>query len=248
MNLQTQEPDRPSDNNKPMPLKRKKVRRFEALTGLVIILVAFSYITSLLLDFNFVSPYATLQEDLAYLSDHTQNQRISSWSWLSTSMITLAAIPFYILVFRRRLGSLHFINGFFMLGASAGFFFMGKVGLELHQSMVQILGEGIEQASEQLKLSLLDQFRQEQFYRRLGSSCVGMFAIGLSLTKFKLGRFPLFSTGLLLISGPVLIFFNWYDPDHLARTGAMAGIMIGVVVFCVRLINRGLTIKESPSP
>jgi len=46
----------------------------------------------------------------------------------------------------------------------------------------------------------------------------------------------------------VLIFFNWYDPDHLARTGAMAGIMIGVVVFCVRLINRGLTIKESPSP
>jgi len=208
---------------------------------LVIILVAFSFITSLLLDFNFVSPYATLQEDLAYLSEHINNQKISSYSWLATSVFILIAIPFYLIIFHKRLRTLHYLNGLFMLGASAGFLLMGKVGLELHQSMVQILGEGIEQANEQMNLGLLDQFRQEQIYRRLGSSCVGLFAIGLSLTKFRLGRFPLFSTGLLLVSGPALIFFNWYDLDHLARTGAMAGVIIGVVVFCVRLINKGLT-------
>lgn len=223
----------------------KRVRRTEVATGLIIILVAFSYIASLLLDFNFLSPDTTLQEDLAYLSEHIHNQKISSWSWLATALVTLVAIPLYVFIHQKRLRSLHYINGLFMLGASAGFILMGKVGLELHQSMVQILGEGIEQANEQMKLSLLDQFRQEQLYRRLGSSCVGLFALGLSLTKFRLGRFPLFSTGLLLISGPVLIFFNWYDPDHLARTGAMAGIMIGAVVFSVRLINKGLGDKES---
>ncbi|MCK5134760.1 MAG: hypothetical protein KAR19_03160 [Bacteroidales bacterium] len=217
------------------------MRRTEVVTGLVIILAAFSFVTSLLLDFNFVSPYSTLQEDLAYLSEHINNQKISSYSWLATSVFILIAIPFYLIIFHKRLKALHYLNGLFMLGAFAGFLVMGKQGLDLHQTMVQILGEGFDQANEHIKLSLLEQFRQEQIYRRLGSSCVGLFAIGLSLTKFSLERFPLFSSVLLLVSGPVLIFFNWYDSEHLARTGAMAGIMIGVVVFCVRLINKGLT-------
>ena len=128
-----------------------------------------------------------------------------------------------------------------MLGASAGFLVMGLEGLELHQTMVLSFGEGLDQVDEQIKLTLLDRFRDEQLYRRIGSSFVGLFAIGLSLSKFKLGRFPLFSTILLILSGPALIFFNWYDPDHLVRTIAMAGIVIGVAVFCVKLINKGLS-------
>lgn len=205
----------------------------------MLILLAFSYITSLLLDFNFVSPYATLQEDLSYLSEHTQNQKISSYSWLATSLITLIAIPYYFRLFRKKLRFLAYLNGFFMLAASAGFLMMAMIGLDLQQEMVMILAEGLEEAGEQAKLTLLDQFRQEQQYRLLGSSCVGLWALGLSLTKFRQARFPLLSTVLLMISGPVLVFFNWYDPDHLARTGAMAGIIIGVMIFCVRLINKG---------
>lgn len=219
---------------------RKKARRREVYTGLIIILVALSFVTSLLLDFNFVSPYATLQDDLAYLSDNIQNQQISSWAWLATALITFVAVPFYVIVFSHKLKALHYINGLFMLGASAGFVVMGLLGLELHQTMVQSFGEGFEQVDEAMKLALLDKFREEQFYRHIGSSFVGLFAIGLSLSKFKLGRFPLFSTILLILSGPALILVNWIDPDHLVRTMAMAGIMIGVVVFCVRLINRGL--------
>ncbi len=115
---------------------RKKVRRREVATGLIIILVAFSFVGSLLLDFNFVSPYATLQEDLAYLSEHIENQKISSWSWLTTALITFIAIPFYVAVFTNRLRILHYINGLLMLGASSGFLVMGLMGLELHQTMI----------------------------------------------------------------------------------------------------------------
>lgn len=213
-------------------------------TGLLLILVAFSYVASLLLDFKFVSPYATLQEDLVYLSEHTQTQMISSYAWLATAVITLIAIPFYIIVFRKSLKVLSYLNGLFMVAASAGFLMMARMGMDLQQDMVVILGEGFEQAGDQVKLSLLDQFRQEQFYRRLGSSCVGLFAIGLSLTRLRHRRFPLLSMILLLVSGPALIFFNWYDPDHLARTGAMAGIIVGVVIFSVRLINKGLLVNS----
>jgi hypothetical protein len=49
----------------------------------------------------------------------------------------------------------------------------------------------------------------------------------------------------MMISGPLLVFFNWYDPDHLARTGAMAGIIVGIILLSVRLINRGLNISPS---
>jgi hypothetical protein len=225
-----------------MPQKKQKgTRRIEVFTGLLLILVVFSYITSVLLDFKFVSPYATLQEDLAYLSDHTRNQKISSFAWLATALTTLTSIPFYIIAFRKHIRVFSYLNGLLMTAASVGFLMMAKMGLDLHHDMVVILGEGFEQAGDQVQLSLLDQFSQEQFYRHLATSCVALFAIGLSLTKFRLARVPLFSTILLLISGPVLIFFNWYDPDHLARTGAMAGIVIGVMVFSVRLINKGLS-------
>ena len=219
--------------------KSQKGRRTEVVTGFIILVACFSFITSLLFDFNFVSPDGTLQEDLAYLSEHTQNKQVSAWCWLATALITLIAIPFYLVVFYRRLYTLHYLNALFMLGASVGFLLMGNLGIELHHNMIYILDGGLEQANEQMKLSLLEQFRQEQFYRKIGSSCVGLFAFGLAFTRFRLKRFPMLSTILLIISGPTMIFLNWYDPDHLIRTGAMAGIMIGVVVFCVRLINKG---------
>jgi hypothetical protein len=218
-----------------------RTRRREVVAGLLFILASFVYIASILLDFSFVSSYATLQEDLVYLSEHIESQQISSIAWLATSLVTLICIPFYLLVFHRRLQTLQYINGLFILGASLGFLLMGKAGLDLHRVMVRIPAESLQEAEEAIKLQLLEHFRQEQLFRYIGSSFVGLFAIGLGLTKFRLGKFPLVSAGLLLLSGPLLIFFNWYDPDHLIRTGAMAGIMIGVVVFSVRLINKGLS-------
>ena len=75
---------------------------------------------------------------------------------------------------------------------------------------------------------------------------IGLFAIGMALIRIRVPRFPFLASLLLLLSAPVLIFFNWYEPDHLARTAAMAGVMIGVVIFSVRLINRGLSPRVPP--
>jgi hypothetical protein len=221
--------------------RNNRLRRREVVAGLVIILATFVYFISILFDFDFVSSYATLEEDLGYLYEQISSQMISSIAWITTALVTMVSIPFYLLVFHNRLQTLHFLNGLFLLGASLGFLLMGKTGLDLHQAMLSVPVENFQEADEGLRISLLQLFRQEQLFRSIGSSFVGLFAIGLALTKFRMGRFPLFSAGILLVSGPVLIFFNWYDPDPLVRTGAMAGIMIGMVVFSVRLINRGLS-------
>jgi hypothetical protein len=211
--------------------------------GLITLLAAFSYVASLLLDFNFVSPYATIQEDLAYLSNHLQNLQISVWAWLVTAFITFVAIPFYLLLFHRMISILPWLNALILLGASAGFLMMGLTGLRLFHDLTTVVQNGIELADEQTRLDLLAMFHDEQIYRRIGSSFLGTFVFVLGLSKFWIRRYPLVSSVLLILSGPTMIYFNWNDPDHLIRTAAMAGIVIGMAIFCVRLINKGI-LKE----
>lgn len=218
----------------------KRKRRREVLAGLWMILAVFSYVTSLLADFNFVSPYATLQEDLSYLSNHLNNLQISVWTWMATSIITFLSIPPFILLFHRRLKALHFVNAVWLLGAAIGFLLMGISGIELYQELEANLITGMELTDEQVWIRMLHLFQDEQFYRHVGSSFIGLFVIGLGLTRFKMRRVPMFAVILLIIGGPTMIFYNWHDPDHLIRTAAMAGIAIGVTIFSVRLINKGL--------
>ena len=219
---------------------RSKLRSIEVITGLIIILIGFSFITAMLSAFNVGSPYSTLQEDLVYLSDHSANQQINTWAWLATAVLTFIAIPFYLMAFHKRLKALHYVNAVLMLGAGAGALMMGWVGLQLNQALMQNVAEGIALADEQVKLGILQYLRDEQTYMDLGGICASLFAIGLSFTKFRLKRFPFISTVLLMVCGPALIFFNWYDPDHVLRTAAMAGLIIGMIIFCIRLINKGL--------
>ena len=228
--------------------KQKGIRRSEVFTGLLLILVAFSYVTALVLDFNFVSPYSTPKEDLAYLSESITNQKISSLAWLTTAILTLATVPMFLVIFRKRLRVLQYPIGLLMLAASAGFIMMAKAGFELHQGMVVVIEAGLDQAGETAQISLLEQFNQEQLFWKIGGSCVGLWALGVSLTRFRVARIPIISTLLLMVSGPILVFYTWYDPDHLLRTGAMAGIIIGVMVFAVRLINKGLAEKKVVIP
>ncbi len=219
---------------------RRIRRRREVLAGLAMILAAASYVSSLLLDFNFVSPYATLQEDLSYLTNHQRNLQISVWAWLLTSLITFLSVPPYLILFHKRMRFFHYVNALWLLGATAGFLMMGLAGIELYQELAKDILSNVQETDEQVWIKLLDKFQDEQFYRRIGSSFIGLFATGIALTRFKMRRVPIIATILLIICGPTMIFFNWYDPDHLIRTAAMAGIVIGVTIFSVRLINKGL--------
>lgn len=219
---------------------QRRWRRREVFAGLTFILVIFSYVASLILDFNFVSPYATLQEDLAYLSNNLISQQISTWSWLVTSLVTFLSIPFFLLLFMKRLRVMHYLNTAWLLGVSAGFLLMGMKGLELYHVLAGGVLTGNAETDEQVWIRLLGLYQEEQLFRHIGSSFLGLFAFCLGLTRFRMRRIPLVSMILLVICGPTMIFFNWFDPDHIIRTASMAGILIGLTTFSVRLINKGL--------
>ena len=228
-------------------IKRRRIRIIEIITGLIILITAFSFIASILLDFNFVTPYSTLSEDLTYLFDQYNSQRISSYSWIVTSVLTLISAPLYLLIFRRRLRVLQYIAVVFLLVAAAGFFVLGYLGLEFSESVGLALsaGEVLPENVEHLKL--LADFREEQLYKVWASSSLGAFVFLIGFSKIKVRLFPIVSSIFFLSGGPLLIFFNWYDRDHFIRTAAMAMIAAGMILFCMKLIYSGLSPRISSS-
>jgi len=216
------------------------MRRNEVACGLLLILISFSFVASLLLDFTFVSAFASPREDLSYLSENVSRQFYSTLSWFITAVLIALVIPFYLMVFKGRLRIFHYINALIMLVAVLAFVLMSQQGLILYREMEALLGMGLEQADEASRISLLNHYQQAQWFRHLASSAVGIWALGLGASRIKVRRIPLMASLLYFLSPPLLIYFNWTDPDHLLRTAAMTGIVVGTLIFSVRLVNRGL--------
>ena len=223
------------------------MRKTEVGTGLFLILLVFSYITSLLLDFQFISPYASLHEDLSFLSENTGTLRTSTIAWMATSLLTLLASPLLFQTMRKKQPFMSWVYVLLMSGAALCFFLMALNGFRLYQAACEVAGKGLESLEEAMELSLLERFRREQLFRLLGSSLVGLWTFVLAFSRLRERRFPLLSSILLATGGPVLIsfnvliFLNRCDMDHLGRTAAMAAIIIGVMLLCIRLINKGFS-------
>ena len=140
----------------------KKIRRKrEVGTGLMMLILAFSYIASLLLDFQFISPYASLQEDLSYLGEHTRSLQTSTIAWLITSVFTLLAAPFLFRMLKENHLFLAWTTLILMALASLFFLLMAIHGFRLYNTSLELVNRGIDLAEEKIKLSLLEHFRAE---------------------------------------------------------------------------------------
>ncbi len=223
-----------------MQPKPKTQREREKITGGVFLLAAFSFIAAFILDFNFVTPYTSVQEDLSYLNEHPDRQSTSASAWLATGSLTLLALPFYLSVSRRKLTWLAYLNGLLLLATGAGFIMMGKTGLNMHHLVLEMAPEIRGGLTESERLTVLELFNEEQRFRRIGSFGMGCFALGLGLSAFRLKHFPGLAAVLLLVGGPMLAFFNVHDPEHIGKTVAVAGILSGIMIYSARLITRGL--------
>lgn len=216
-------------------------RKYEIFAGLFFILVVVGYLATLLFDFEFISPYTSMEEDLQYLVNNPGNSRTSTWLWLGTSGLTFLAAPLLFMALHRRLIWLHYLDCLLLLTAAGSFLMMGLTGFHLQSEIEQLGGAAVQEAGEEVQIQLLALFKQEQDWRYIGSSFLGLFAVCMAFSRIKLKNFPLLTSVLLILSGPVLIYFNWTDTEHVLRTAAMTGILIGIGTFSVRLINRGLS-------
>lgn len=220
--------------------KAKQSRRREIGAGLIFLLAVAVFIAALIADFQFISPYTTLEEDLQYLINNPEGSMLSTWFWLASGVATFFSAPLIFLVFNTHSRVLAWFSGLLVLAASACFLMMGIEGFHLQEEIRQLAGSDLGTMAEDSKFKLLSSFRQEQLWRFAGSSGLGAFAFMAGLSRIRIQAFPIMASVLLIICGPALIYFNWTDPDHVLRTAALTGVLVGISVFSLRLVNRGL--------
>ncbi len=216
--------------------KRGKIRKIEVLTGIILILATLSLLISYLLNFEYISPEHSIEEDMNFLLESTIPQRISSIAWMTTALITLSLLPFYLITFYRFHRVAHIINGLLITIMATVFFRAALAGL----SIVNIVesfpeNEGIQSVNQVLSL-----IKDTILLIQIGVTVFGGYVFILSISRFRKARIPLFGTILLILSGPVLIVFIWMNPEHLILTSAMAVASIGLFITGTKLVNKGL--------
>lgn len=220
--------------------KVKHIRRFEVLTGAFLILGVSGMLLAMLSDFSLVTPNSTLQEDMTYLSDNIESLRISAIVRLVCGFLTLVTIPFFLATFAHHTRIYHYINGSLILLISVYYFLTGWMGFQMIAQIGMLPPDYLTDASNQTEMQILLMIRQQEYLVMAGRSIIGLFLVLFSFSKFKARRIPFVSSLLFLLSGPLIIFFSWYDPEALALTTAMAAGAIGMVILGLRLINKGL--------
>lgn len=218
--------------------KRGKIRKIEVLTGIILILATLSILISYLLNFEYISPEHSIEEDMNFLLESTIPQRISSIAWMITALFTLSLLPFYLITFYRFHRITHIINGLMITIMATVFFRTALAGL----SIANIVESFPENESIQSVNQVLSLIKDTILLIQTGITVFGGYVFILSISRFKKAMIPLFGTILLFLSGPVLIVFIWMNPEHLILTSAMAAASIGLFISGTKLVNKGLEI------
>jgi len=216
--------------------KRKKIRNIEVLTGIILILATLSLLISYVLNFEYISPEHSIEEDMSFLLESTRPQRISSVSWLITSIFSLFLLPFYLITFYRFHRVIHIVNGLLITVIASLFFRTALAGFSIANIVESFPeNEGIQSVNQILSL-----IKDTILLIQIGLTTFGGYVFFLSISRFKNAGIPLFGTILLILSGPVLIVFIWMNPEHLLLTSAIAAATIGLLNAGVKLVNKGL--------
>ncbi|MFZ5939453.1 MAG: hypothetical protein ACOYXB_02660 [Bacteroidota bacterium] len=223
-----------------MPEKVKNIRFAEVTTGILLILGVTGMLLAMLSDFSLVTPYSSLQEDMTYLPDSIESLRISGLIRLICGFLTLVLLPFFLSTFSHHTRVYHYINGVLILMISTYYFITGGLGFRMISLIRQLSPEFIAGTDNAGLTSLLQLIRLQQNLVVAGRILIGLFLIIFTFSKIKARRIPFVSSLLFILSGPVIVFFSWYDPENLALTSAMATGALGMVILGLRLINKGL--------
>jgi len=218
----------------------KKIRYIEVLTGVLLILLVSAMLLAMLSDFSFVTPYSTLQEDMSFLTDNIESLRISALIRLACGILSLILIPFFLKTFSYNTRVYHIVNGALIFLISAYYF--TSVWMEFRLiSLIGTMPADFRAGNEsEFETLILLAVRNLKNLVMAGRMAIGAFLILFTFSRIKAKRIPLASSLMFILSGPSIIFFSWYDPEHIILTVAMAIGATGMMILGLRLINKGL--------
>jgi len=221
-----------------MPNKREKIRRIEVLTGLILIISILGMLAAFILSFDYTIPNTSFEEDMEFLIESYGSQQLSAVSWLIAGISYLFLLPFYLILFARFQKGMHIFNGLLILVMAYMFFSIGLSEYRIAEVAGGLIGN--ENPTEKLPaIQILENIRQIKLFHRIGLTAFGTFATILSISRFKKAHFPVLGSTLAFIAGPLVVTFNWINPDSILLTGSLAVAWTGLLIIGARLTNKG---------
>jgi len=226
-----------------MPVKRKKIRNIEIITGLFLIMAVITILLAFLLKFDYTVPNATLEEDLDFLIDNIARQKFSAISWIIAGSASLFFLPVYLIMFHRFQKTMHLLSGFLILVMAFTFFWRGIVELQLAELTSLSLGEG-SSPDDMVKTAVLINLRQILLLLKIGITAFGAFTTVFTISRFRDVKFPVFGSAIAFLAGPVIITFTWLNPEHIIMTLALAAAWMGLIIVGAKFVTTGLAAKH----
>jgi len=223
-----------------MARKISKIRYIEAITGIILILAVSAMLLAMLTDFSFVTPFSSLQEDMTYLSDNISSLRISALIRLSCGVLSLLLLPFFLITFSHHTRIYHYFSSFLILGIAAYYLLSVRFDFRMISIIQNLPADFHAGEASGYETQFLLTLRYQKNLIMIGRMLIGLFLIFFAFSKIKARRVPVVSALLFLLSGPLIIYYSWKDPEHILLTAAMAAGATGMLILGLRLINKGL--------
>lgn len=219
--------------------ERKKIRIIEIITGLFLILSVLSLMVAFLLNYDFTVPNATFAEDLDFLADNINRQKVSAYCWITAGAAFLFFMPLYLVLFHRFQPGMHIVASFFLLVAAAAFFNSGLRALHIAETVAGVFDKEITD-NAMLSLDILLDVKYINTLYRAGLTAFGAFATVFTISRFSNVRFPVFGSTLAFLAGPLVIAFTWLNPGHVVMTLALAAAWTGLIIIGADLTVMGM--------
>jgi hypothetical protein len=222
-------------------------RNPEIAAGIFALLTGISVVATLLTRIEFLSHFSTLREDIEYLNENLPLLKLNSFIWIISALfITLSAASF-IVAFQPHEPTLAFLQGFFLVLASAMFCVSGLKGLTITGLMEQYTEPDIKSA-DAIRYIVFGLSREKEIYITASYSLIGLSFLMLGLFALVTRKISI-ATGVIgMLNGISLPLFSSIIPESLFASVGMGLSCVLFFILSYRLLFQGLKIREKKKP
>ena len=220
----------------------KNRRSPEIVAGIFALFTGISVVATLLTRIEFLSNYSSIQEDIEYLNENLIYLRIDSIIWIISSIFLTLSAAAFLVVFQPHEPILAFLQGFFLILASAMFCISGIKGFCILDLMTHYPEPDIG-AAEAIRYTIFSLSREKEIFIIASYTLIGLsfFMIGLfTLITRKIS----IATGIIcIITGITLPVFSSLSPKSIPASAGIAMACILFFILSYRLLFKGLKKK-----
>lgn len=221
----------------------RKRRGPEITAGIFALLTGIAVVMTLLTRIEFLSLFSTLKEDIEYLNDNLFLLKLNSFIWIISALFLTLSAATFIVAFQSHQPVLAFLQGFFLILASAMFCLSGIKGFSIIQLMHHYFEPDLK-AAEAIRYSVFTLTREKEIYIIASYTLIGLSFIMIGLFAFITRKISI-ATGIIgIITGILLPVFSSLVPESIL---ASVGIALACILFFTlsyRLLFKGLARKE----